>query len=497
MSTPAAAPEDVQRLREALWAAGFNAERVAEAMRAEGAGFTPNPAHVPALLRLLPPTGALSTLIQLFLANVAVPVDAAASALAPLPLARAEAIGLLTVAGGEATAKVRLAPAEDLVLACDLTPDIARVAPDVVVGVSASSWSLVHLTVRRPVATAVDIGAGSGIQALLAARHATRVTATDINPRALAFARFSAALNNVAPIEFLEGDLTAPVAGRHFDLVVSNPPFVVSPDHDYLYRDSGHAADGVSRQVVQDAGALLSEGGYAHVLVSWVHGAGADWSQPLRDWVGGLGCDAWLLHFGSQDALDYATAWNQPLQGDPERHAAAVGRWIDYFARENIEAIGYGAVILRRRSGVTWTRAQSLGRPPDRAANDQVRDLFAAMDYLASQTGPDRLLDERFAFDQPHRLHQVLRLREGAFHVDEAMLHLESGLALRAAVDAYSAHLLTCMDGRKTLEEAVADSARVLAPDADRAELRRRTVDLVERMVELGILRPSTMPGRG
>jgi methylase of polypeptide subunit release factors len=56
------------------------------------------------------------------------------------------------------------------------------------------------------VGSVLDLGAGCGIQALLAARHADRVVASDLNPRAVGIAAFNAALNEVA-VDCVEGDL--------------------------------------------------------------------------------------------------------------------------------------------------------------------------------------------------------------------------------------------------------------------------------------------------
>ena len=77
----------------------------------------------------------------------------------------------------------------------------------------------------------VDVGTGTGAIALaLAARlPEASVTAIDLSPEALALAAENAALNGLAErVELLEGDLLAPVAGRRFDLVASNPPYVAA-----------------------------------------------------------------------------------------------------------------------------------------------------------------------------------------------------------------------------------------------------------------------------
>ena len=82
-----------------------------------------------------------------------------------------------------------------------------------------------------------DIGTGSGAIAVALA-HAlpqARITATDISAKALAIARRNAESNQVADrIEFLKGDLLAPLAGRKFSVIASNPPYVPLVDRDSL-----------------------------------------------------------------------------------------------------------------------------------------------------------------------------------------------------------------------------------------------------------------------
>ena len=65
----------------------------------------------------------------------------------------------------------------------------------------------------------LDIGTGSGLLAVHAAAHADRVVAVDINPRALRFAEFNAALNAVDNVEWREGSLFEPVAGEPCNLI--------------------------------------------------------------------------------------------------------------------------------------------------------------------------------------------------------------------------------------------------------------------------------------
>ena len=124
--------------------------------------------------------------------------------------------------------------------------------PDWVAVSSPTATLLEALTIRRPVRSFLDLGCGSGMHALLATRHSERVTAVDINERALAFTRLNAQLNGAPDVECRQGSWFDPVSYQSFDTIVSNPPFVVSPETELLFRDSPLPADELSRTLVRE-----------------------------------------------------------------------------------------------------------------------------------------------------------------------------------------------------------------------------------------------------
>ena len=229
--------EGIRLLRQALDSAHFDIAHIRPMLRADSDSLTPRADDIPIVVRLLPKGDRLASLIRLFVMGLSVSEADASAALAPVSVERALRLGVVrpSTAGVESTVRIR--PAGDLLMACDRahegSPDLPA---DHVMAVASSSMFLASLTVRRHVERALDVGCGGGIQSVVAARHADRVIACDINPRALNFTAFNALLNGVDNVECRAGSFFAPVDGEKFDLIVSNPPFVISPDSASSFR---------------------------------------------------------------------------------------------------------------------------------------------------------------------------------------------------------------------------------------------------------------------
>jgi release factor glutamine methyltransferase len=118
-----------------------------------------------------------------------------------------------------------------------------------------------------PEAEVLDMGTGSGVCAVIAARHARRVVAVDINPEAVRCAGINALLNHLEhKIEVRHADLFAAVPAERFDVILFNPPFLVgAPEND---RDRAWRSNDVAERFAAGLSAHLKPGGFALMLLS-------------------------------------------------------------------------------------------------------------------------------------------------------------------------------------------------------------------------------------
>jgi len=295
--------------------------------------------------------------------------------------------------------RARILPVGELLVASDDYPQAHQDEdpPDYVAAYTLTSRICDCLTPRLRGARVLDVGTGSGVQALLAARLAPHVVATDINPRALAFTELNAALNGFTNIEVRLGSLFDAVGGERFDLITCNPPYVVSPESRWAYRDSGLRGDEISRRVLLTATDHLAEGGYLTMLASWVGASeeAADerpleWAKTLRD------CDVWILSVWEADPLDHAATWNKQLAGKDGELGAAIDAWTAYLAEIGAGWISEGAILAHRRPGRRHSaRVDGIDDDTLETAGEQVRRAFAGRAALAKLRRADDLLGAR------------------------------------------------------------------------------------------------------
>ena len=480
-------PDLVRRLRETLASVSFTAEKIGDAL-GTGDEIVSRAADIPVHLRQLERDATFGALVRLFILDLDVPIDELAPAIAPLTVDDLARLRLVERREGMTRPLVRIVPHDHLLITSDVRLQPGEPAPaDHVPGVHRPSVTLAHLTVRRPVRSFLDLGTGCGVEALLASTHAERVLATDVSPRAVNFAAFNAQLNLVPNIEYRAGSWFEPIGDERFETIACNPPYVISPASEYIYRDSGLVGDSVSEQVVRSIPPHLEEGGFATIAISWIADPEGDATEPVQRWVRGSGCDAWLLHYRTDSPLETAAVWNQTESGDSVRYAKLIDTWLAYYRELGIRAIAYGSLLLRRRQGPNWFRTDPLPAGRLKPATDHVLRVFAAHDLLTGTADGEALLREKLRVVPKATIEQRVRFHDGAPRVEETTLSLDEGVGFQAGMEAQVLYLLTQLDGSRTLRGAFVEGAKHEGV-ADAEQYARAGLPVVRRMFELGFL---------
>lgn len=504
MTSPGTAPTDAAgttridaaRLRDAFLDAGYTADGVLDLLGPTANAALARRESVPAR-RALREDGPsrLATLVALFLLGDPVPEVQAAAA---LPLEPAGRVGLLAPAsGGHVRALFDARPYdEDFYVVSDLGTgldgEVHPVPADHVLGVGGASVALTGLLVPDPVGRALDLGTGCGVQALHLSRRATRVVATDVLPRALALAQLGAELSDVQ-LDLRLGGLFEPVAGERFDLVVSNPPFVIGagaagPGHARTYRDGGLAGDEFCRRLVAQAPAHLTEGGWCQVLANWVHPRGGDWVERVSGWLPG-GCDVWVVQREVLDPAAYVSLWLHDA-GDVAGpgYPAAYDAWLGALEQDGVEAIGFGWIALRRSDvAAPVRRVEDWPHAVDTPLGPHIADAFRRSEWLRAHPGDDGLGAERLLLSDGVIQEQVGR--PGADEPEHVVLRQRFGLRRARLVDTATAALVGACDGTLPLGILIDAVASVLEEDA--GLLRGRLLPLARELVGDGYLEPA------
>lgn len=427
----------------------------------------------------------LNILVRLFLLGAPVGKDIVDEFLPDSVTGFCTDAGLLLSDGGNVSARVVIIPVEDLLFVSDafniLGTDAAK---DFVLPASTHSANFLRLlTMREAVENTLDLGCGCGIHALFAARHSTHVVATDISPQAIRYTRFNALLNGIDNIECREGSLFEPVPNQAFDLIVSNPPFVISPSESFVYRDNAMELDEFCRALVAEAPRHLKAGAHLQMLCEWVEVEGQPWVERVSDWI--RGCDAWVLHATPLTPASYAQQRTGDLSGESV-NAGQEPEWREYFERHKVRAVHPGMLVLRRRDGANWLHVHNLPGDVTQAAGEAVASNIAAVDFLEA-CDDEALLAATFGLSDDLAAEQV----QSGDNLAGVRLRLDNGLATEADIDGAVAAFINLFDNERTAGECISEFAKVA--DAEIDQLTGDLLSIVRVFVSRGFLVPAEL----
>lgn len=556
-STPKTEPVLLVRARADFEAASWTLDTLDVLLSDRARSALARDQRIPALVELEGRSDAASILTRLFVLGDEVNAEELEAALPTLGIEGAKELALVEEVGGDLGAAgcfialvdlrphVVIAPDADAEEGtCELNWWIAsdrtsmqsgRALPaDHVLGVGGASTSLLEMTIREPIDSALDMGCGCGIQAMHLKTHANRVVATDLSPRACEYTRFNAALNRL-DIEVREGSLFEPVAGEAFDLVVTNPPFVITPellrgDGLFEYRDGGMRRDELVRRVVREGPECLKSGGVLQMIGNWEIPEGVDpdaeWSKRLESWFEGLPVDAWVVQRDVLDTAQYVEMWLQDADPsdevgawDPSEHSSserdasrhsssergmlekassehssperalskgalrehAYRTWLADFDLAGVDGVGMGFIAMRKHVGdeAEGVIRFDLGLAGARPRGEDVRRTLDALRLPEDLSGL-RLVR---ADDVTEERHYV----PGSADPMILILHQGAGLGRSIRVGTATSAIVGASDGELEVGQIVA--AVALLTERDAAEVAQEVDEPLRELLRAGMLK--------
>jgi SAM-dependent methyltransferase len=281
-------PDDARAVHDALVAAGYTVPSVCARVGRDSiydAWGRAVPVEAPL-------DDALDALIWLFLDSRRIPTGIAKSRLGPSlweALARLDLVRAVDAETCGATAL--LVPTEALLVASDLPGFEYDPMPGDAVypAITKNTRAFIASLPRTPCDRFLEVCAGSGIAALLAAPNAGHAWSADLTERATHFATFNAQLNGFDNFTAVSGDLYEPVAGQTFDRIAAHPPYVPTDDMAMIYRDGGADGEAITRRVIKELPPHLSPGGTCYCTCVATDRAGAPLEARIREWLGPAG----------------------------------------------------------------------------------------------------------------------------------------------------------------------------------------------------------------
>ena len=395
----------------------------------------------------------LDLLIRLFLENQPVERGAAGA----LPLDFLSALGLIVPHAADPallSGTVMLHPLRELYIVSDRPSPIEgneRRPPDdfVYPAMIPNTQLFLDLIPPAPCDAFLDLCAGTGIAALLAARDgAAHAYSYDITERSTVFAEFNRRLNGIVNVTASQGDLYEPAAELTFDRIVAHPPYVPVYRPNLIFDSGGQDGEQISRRIIEGLPRYLRPGGRFYGLTM---GSDRDhpFEQRLREWLGAA-------------ESEFDVAFVQRITRTPREWAAEsviskkgavtdIPDWRAFFENLHVQALVYGFVMIQRRA--------------------QPRPVFTVRRQIGPRTGPAEhawLFDwETSAVSHPAtwalgfkpRAAPGIHLRvdhnfeNGDWVPGAYLLETDYPFNSELPAQAWTAHLFTRADGSRTTTE--------------------------------------------
>jgi SAM-dependent methyltransferase len=477
-------PDDFATLRDFLRAAGYSTREICRRYGCETIyDFRTILEGRPAAPELGDP---VDVLVRLFMDAEPVECEVVHTLLRPDGLAALRTLALLEEDGrtGQCRGTVLLYPTEGLVIASDLGARRQSAEADVVYpAITTNTRRFISSLPTTPCESFLELCAGTGIAALLAAPQARHAWATDITERSTAYARFNAALNDITNVTAAQGDLYDAVPGLTFDRIVAHPPYMPSSEQRYLFRDGGQDGEQITRRIVAGLADYLRPGGSFFCTCVLTDRKGAALEDRIRAMLGDRAPEFDVIV--GLVASFHPTEYYCRVAVDGRIDFDEVGRRHATFRQLEVDRIVYCSLMLRRRAAnrpVATVRRQ-VG-PQTRGESFE---WLAAWEEAATDPAlAARLLDTSPIATPNMRMRLLHRPLDGQWMPTECTLETAAPFVAEAKCPPWVAALIAQCDGTRSVRELLRflQENGAIPPEAPSEEFAQ----LVQRFIGCGFL---------
>lgn len=484
--------DDYRRFRERLIEVQYNESGLLNYLGITGIS-KPDPTDFPALFRKTNSGSPLETFVRLFMMNRPVELEKARAAFEPLSLQQVVDAKLIQVENNQVSCTKNILPLDNFYFISDAPPDPnTTLHKDWVMGIGSTTKTLLNLTPRIKASKTLDLGCGCGIHALFAASHSDTVWATDRNLRAIEYAEFNRILNDKNNIKCIGGNLFEPISNEKFDLIISNPPFVISPSATFTFRDSGLRGDKFCYQVIRESFQHLEIEGTLVMMFNWVHHSQQDWRTQLRQWFEDMNCNVFVMRHKEYGASDYASHWIGASEGrNPDAFEEEYNKWMRFFDKEGIEAISMGALILRKSlDSKGWFHLEDSLGMIHQPVGDDIQRLFKIRDFFFN-VPHEALLRMKFNASNNLSNNQTFEVEDGLWATKSVELNKTTGIPYSFTVDAFIIGLISQCNGAVELGKILQDFSTKIGEDP--SSFFPKVVPFIRHLIECGFLLPEPL----
>jgi SAM-dependent methyltransferase len=366
---------------------------------------------------------------------------------------------------------IGLCPTRGVYLVNDKGGDLGGLAEDVVYpAILENTQNFLSIIPRNPCRSFLDLGAGTGVAALIAAEgYAEHAWACDIAQRSADFSEFNRRLNGLENVTVGCGDLYDPVEGLQFDRIVTHPPYVPVLKPTCIFRDGGDDGEQIVRRVIQGLPAHLAKGGRFYALTLLGDREGEPVEDRIRRWLGESSgeFDVLLILETAREPADFI---GRAMQKGTHR-LEELSYWSRLFRELNVRYLVYGCVLIQRRAEERAPFTARLQKGPDSGPAEA--EWALAWNTAAAQPGARNMMLDSHPRLSPYLHLAVLHaMQNGGLVPKEFMLRARHPFESECKCPAWVAALIGKCDGtgsgRELLEEL--KQTEVIQRDTDAGE---------------------------